>query len=462
MTAEFFEDEIDFSQYTRETDVTQGMRHLTTEQAVISILLNFPSALEDCESLKPEHFMNATMRMVFTEITRQQTGYDVISIGQALHGKVELPELVKISHYNDHSARSIGRHVAAIHSAHKSRKIFEIGNLAKEIALQDTPIQERVDRLSSACMELEDTEDFGEWISAHESAIKHLDLLERREAGENLGIDTGLTDLDHMLDGGLQRGNLVVIGARPSMGKSAIGLSIGLHISQTLSVGFISMEMSQDDISDRQAAILGCISISTIKQPKKGLQYDRIVESVEKSKSRKFFFSEQGGLNILQVRAKAKALKRRHGLDVLVIDYIGLMSGLNPKVSRAYQIEEISRGLKTLAKELDIVVICLAQVNRAAADKGNNPPSLHELRDSGAIEQDADVVGFIHRPIQAQPELGEAFANYGLLRIAKNRQGRCGDVHLFYAGEQTRFAAWSGSAPAKVTTNSSRGFGNGK
>jgi replicative DNA helicase len=127
------------------------------------------------------------------------------------------------------------------------------------------------------------------------------------------------------------------------------------------------------------------------------------------------------------------------------------MSGTDNKVSRAYQVEEISRGLKTLAKDLNIVVICLAQVNRGAADKGNTPPGLHELRDSGSIEQDADVVAFIHRAIVADPNLGSDWTNYALLRLAKNRQGRTGDLNLAYVGEQTKFGQWNGPAPSKAT-----------
>jgi replicative DNA helicase len=407
--------------------------------------------LEDCHSLSGEHFSSDLMRVIFEEIRRQQKAYDVVTIAQALGDSVEITELHKISTYNDHSPRGISRHVADLIEAHKSRKLYQLGEMAQELALEKSPVNERVDKVSAALMALEDHEDFGEWIDAHESAMRHLDLIEQREAGESLGMATGLHDLDEMLDGGLQRGNMVVIGARPAMGKSALGLTIGLEMARQYSVGFISMEMSRADVSDRQAAILGSVSISSIKRPSRGLQYDRIVEAVEKSKERQFFVVEQGGLNIMQVKSKAKALKRRKGLDVLIIDYIGLMAGMDSKVSRAYQIEEISRGLKTLAKELDIVVICLAQVNRGAADKGNQPPSLHELRDSGAIEQDADVVAFIHRPIQAQPDLGEDFAGYGLLRVAKNRQGRCGDVHMFYVADQTRFGQWSGPIPTKST-----------
>lgn len=196
-------------------------------------------------------------------------------------------------------------------------------------------------------------------------------------------------------------------------------------------------------------AMLGRVPLSTVIRPTKGdgLEWGRVLEGTDTAKRLNFRVSDQGGLNINQVRAKARNLKRLHGLNVLIVDYIGLMAGLDSKQSRAYQIEEISRGLKSLAKELDIVVVCLAQVNRGAAEKLTQPPSLHELRDSGAIEQDADVVAFIHRPIQANPEAGEQFRNYAQLRLAKNRQGRTGDVHLFYHGEITGFESWGGEPP---------------
>lgn len=430
----------------------------SAEMSVVSILLNYPAANDQCDKLAVEHFADKAMGILYGEIRRQSaSNYDLITVYEAVKDSVSFADIAAIRQYNDHSPRSFGRHVQKVIDSAKSRKLYAMSHMMQELAFDSAPIQDRIDRASSALLELEDKEDFGEWISAHESAIKHLELLEQREAGLVTGMESGLSDLDRLMDGGFQRGNLVVIGARPAMGKSAIGLTIGLHMAQKYSVGFISMEMSRADIADRQTAILGRVSISDVKQPKKGLQYDRVVEAVESSKRRNFFVVEQGGLNILQVKAKAKALKRRQGLDVLVIDYIGLMSGLDPKMSRAYQIEEISRGLKTLAKELDIVIMCLAQVTRGAADKGNVPPSLHELRDSGAIEQDADVVAFIHRPIQANPDIGEDFENYGLLRVAKNRQGRTGDVHLYYVGEQTYFGAWSGSPPVKTAVKGVKG-----
>ena len=143
---------------------------------------------------------------------------------------------------------------------------------------------------------------------------------------------------------------------------------------------------------------------------------------------------------------------------LLVVDYIGLMSGMDSKQPRAYQIEEISRGLKGLAKDLEITVVCLAQVNRGGVERVGQVPGLQDLRDSGAIEQDADVVAFIHRPIEAQPELGENFKNYALLRVAKNRQGRTGDVNLFYQGQFTSFESWAGAPPQNGIGSKSKGF----
>ena len=421
-----------------------------SEMAALSILMNYPPAFDECEKLLPEHFPTPWLRSIYAEVRKQHTAgqFDVISLSEALEGVVSLADIHAVRGYNDHS-RSIKKHVYQLITSAKSRKLYQLAGFIQTMAFEQTPIQDRIDSVASELQKLEDAEDFGEWIDAHESAIKHLEVLEQREAGTNTGIASGLYDFDELLDGGMHKGNLVVIGARPAMGKSAIALTMGLHMAQASCVGFISMEMSRTDISDRQVAILGSVPLSAIKRPKQGLQYDRVVESVELAKDRRFYVVEQAGLTINQVKSKAKALKRRKGLDVLIVDYIGLMSGTDSKVSRAYQIEEISRGLKNLAKELGIVVICLAQVNRGAADKGNTPPGLHELRDSGAIEQDADVVAFIHRPIMAQPELGADWQSYAVLRVAKNRQGRCGDVHLHYIGEQTKFSGWTGEIPSK-------------
>ena len=432
------------------------------EAAALSILINFPAAFDDVsDRLRPEHFAVDAHRVIYAELCRQMAagnGCDVMSIVDALNGVLEVSDVLQVASCNNHSARGISRHVQTLVDTFKARQLHGLSYKMAELAYETGPVQERIDRAQAELAKLDDVEQSDDWVDAHTAAIKHLDLLEQRQDGKLKGMPTGLQDFDELLDGGLSRGNLVVIGARPAMGKTALAMTIGLSMAQAQSVGFLSMEMPHSDVRDRQAAILSRASIGMIKRPQKGLEYDRIVDGVERAKTLRWFVSDKSGLNIMQVRSRARALKRRHGLDILAVDYIGLMSGMDSKQPRAYQIEEISRGLKGLAKDLDITVICLAQVNRGGVERVGQVPGLQDLRDSGAIEQDADVVAFIHRPIEAQPELGENFRNYALLRVAKNRQGRTGDVNLFYHGQFTSFESWAGPPPQKGIGAQSKGF----
>ena len=439
----------------------------SAEAIALSMLMQHPQAVDEVgDSLVPELFTLDLHKAIFAEWRRQSASgkpCDGISVATALAGVHELVDVMDVARCHDHSARTIGRYVTRLSELHQARCLHAMSYKMSELAFDTAPIADRIDRAQAEVAKLMPRDAETDWVDAYTASMEHLATIEEREAGTLSGLATGFYDLDEMLDGGMVRGNLVVIGARPAMGKTSFAMSIGLHMARTYAVGMFSMEMPHSDVRDRQAAILGRLQISAIKRPKKGLDYSQVVTAVELSRTLRWNVSDRSNLNILQVRSMARSLKRRKGLDVLIVDYIGLMAGLDSKQSRAYQIEEISRGLKSLAKELDIVVVCLAQVNRGAAEKAMTPPSLHELRDSGAIEQDADVVAFIHRPIQANPDVGEQFANYAQLRVAKNRQGRTGDVHLYYRGEMTAFESWDGPPPvAKVAAQpAGRGFDRG-
>lgn len=445
---------------------SDALRSEAAETAVLSILMAHPDAYDGvAESLQPALFTGPNNRAMFAVIRREIAAAkhpDVVTVAEALGGRMTVQEVHAVAISHDHSARGIKGMVDLLVERHKSRELHRIAAKLSEAAFDtDKPAQQRIDVALADLQKLEEVSSADDWVDAEEAALAHMEILEQRENGTVRGITTGLVDLDEMLDGGMQRGNLLVIGARPSMGKTALGMTIGLHAAHSHAVAMLSMEMPHADLRDRQLAILGRIPLSHLKRPKlHGLDYGRVVDAVERSKSLRFFATDKSGQNILQVRSKARTIKRKRGLDVLVVDYIGLMAGLNPKDSRAYQIEEISRGLKALAKELDIVVICLAQVNRGAMERTNSTPGLHDLRDSGAIEQDADVVAFIHRPIVAKPDAGERFQNYALVRVAKNRQGRTGDVHCHYHGECTRFDSWAGEVPGATTQQqpAKRGF----
>ena len=444
----------------------RALASLEAEASVLSALLLDNTAFDRVsDRLRAEHFTSDTYREIFTEVARQLSGgksCDVVTVFQAMGGKVELSELNDIAQYVPSTA-NLNRYADIIVERHQSRRLAAVAVEINGLAYDSTrDIAERVEAAQGQLAKLIGDAPRDEWIGAYEGMMHHAAVLEDRAEGRVRSWETGLSDLDEYLEGGLRPGGLYIIGARPSMGKTALGMTVGLHMAQDYSVGMLSMEMPHRELRDRMTAMLGRVPLSSVIRPTKGdgLAWDRVIDGTERAKLLNFRVSDQGGLNINQVRAKARNLKRLHGLNVLIVDYIGLMNGLDSKQPRAYQLEEISRGLKTLAKELDIAVVCLAQVNRKVEERIDATPALSDLRDSGAIEQDADVVMFVHRPIQSKPDLGDEWTHYAKLSVAKNRQGRCGYLSLFYQGDQTRFDNWGGEAPrvVKATRTTRRGF----
>ena len=424
------------------------------EAGVLGALLLDNNSLDRVvDRLRPEHFFNALNREVYAEICAQIAAgkqADVITVFQAMGQRIGLQDLNDLAQFVP-SAANLNRYADSVIERAKSRGLMlvagEINDLAQD---HSRSIEDRVDSAQGQLSKLIDDAPNDEWVSAYEGAIAHIEVLEARAEGKGVAWPTGLYDLDQIFEGGMRPGELVVIGARPSMGKTALAMTIGLHMASDYTVGMFSMEMPHSELRDRQAAILGRQSLSGIKRIHKDASWDPIIQGVEKAKKLNWYAYDKGGLNINQVRSKARNLKRLHGLNVLIIDYIGLMSGLDAKQQRAYQLEEVSRGLKNLAKELGIAVLCLAQVNRKVEERAESAPVLSDLRDSGAIEQDADVVMFVHRPIQQKPELGEGWKDYAKVTVAKNRQGRCGTLNLKYIGAQTRFDDWQGEPPSKA------------
>lgn len=433
------------------------------EASIVGALLLDNQAMDRVgDSLRPSDFFDQVLGTVFGEMQRQFTAgktWDAVTISHALGGSPSLPELVGLAQFVPSSA-NLRRYVELVRERSSSRALLGVSERIQVLAIDhDQPIEARVEQAQGELGKLLTDAPRDEWVAAYDGMVLHNEVLDARAEGRTTAMATSLADLDEYLEGGVRPGELIIIGARPSMGKTALAMTIGLGMAADYSVAMLSMEMPHVELRDRMTAMLGRVSLSSVKRPRRdgGLDWSRVVDGVEAAKSLNFFVTDQGGLTINQVRSKARNVKRLHGLNVLLVDYIGLMSGLDARAPRAYQLEEISRGLKTLAKELEIAVICLAQVNRKVEERADATPSLSDLRDSGAIEQDADVVMFVHRPIQAKPDLGAEFQHYAKLSIAKNRNGRCGVLSLFYQGDQTRFGAWSGPPPAGRSVRSHGG-----
>lgn len=439
---------------------------LDAEHSLIGALLLDNAAFDRVSDvLKPAYFFSEINRRVYAEIERQimaRQGCDVVTVGVALSNDIDMADLHAMAQFVPSSANVV-RYAHTVVERFKSRALLAVSANITELAQEHhRSIEERVDLAQAQLVKLVGDAPQDEWVGAADGMAEHVQVLEDRAAGKIKAIPTGLHDLDRMLSGGLRPGNLVIIGARPSMGKTALAMTIATHVAHDYSVGFLSMEMSHADLRDRLTASLGRVPLDTVLQPAargRELDWNNVIDGIEKAKLLNLHISDQGGLTINQVRSKARNLKRLRGIDLLVVDYIGLMNGLDARQQRSYQLEEISRGLKTLAKELGIAVLCLAQLNRKVEERTDHTPNLSDLRDSGAIEQDADVVLFVHRPIQTRPDMGDEWKYYARVIAAKNRQGRCGALNLNYIGEQTRFASWEGEAPTRRTTHTGGGAG---
>ena len=441
-----------------------AIANIEAEHCIIGGLLLDNGAMDRIgDKLKPEHFFTELNREIFTEIAHQIAigkQADICTVAAAMGDKTDLMTLNSLAQYVP-GAANIRRYSDIVIERFKSRALMTVSGEIMELAQDHSKsIDDRVEAAQGQLAKLIDDAPRDEWVSAYEGMVQHSTVLEARADGNIKTWPTGLDDLDDILEGGLRPGQLVIVGARPSMGKTALAMTVGVHMAEQFTVAMLSMEMPHGELRDRLTAMLGHVSLSSVKRPSRGdgLKWDRVVEGTEKAKRLNFYASDQGGLNINQVRSKARNIKRLHGLNVLIVDYIGLMNGLDSKQPRVYQLEEISRGLKTLAKELDIAVLCLAQVNRKVEERPDSMPNLSDLRDSGAIEQDADVVIFVHRPIQAKPDLGDEWKYYAKASVSKNRNGRCGVMSLSYIGEQTKFSGWAGESPQKTSAKPSRGM----
>jgi replicative DNA helicase len=255
------------------------------------------------------------------------------------------------------------------------------------------------------------------------------------------GLPTGFIDFDAKT-GGLRGGDLLIIAGRPSMGKSTLAINMAEHAALKegirASVAIFSLEMPAEQILTRMLSSVGSVNLSNIRSGKLSEDdWPRITGATKQLQDAKIFIDDTAALTPTELRARARRIKREHGLDLIVIDYLQLMSVPGTKENRATEISEISRGLKALAKEINCPVIALSQLNRGVEQRENKKPVMSDLRESGAIEQDADMILLIYRDEvynKETPKKGVAEID-----LAKHRNGETGDIRLTFRGANSRF-----------------------
>jgi replicative DNA helicase len=277
-------------------------------------------------------------------------------------------------------------------------------------------------------------------------AINTVEAFHQRQ-GMLSGIGTGFMDLDRMTTG-LHGGEMIVIAARPSMGKTSLAMNIAEHVSidERLPVGVFSLEMTADSLVLRMLCSRGRVNLRNVRE---GFLVDRdfpkLTSAAGKLAGAPLFIDDSSGLSILQLRAKARRMHQQYGIKLFVIDYLQLLHSTARRAeNRQQEIADISSGIKALAKELEVPIIVLSQLNREIEREKGRPPRLSDLRESGAIEQDADVVGLLYKPKQGgddednAPAVEEEAVPVNLL-LAKQRNGPTGDVNLTFLKSYTRF-----------------------
>jgi replicative DNA helicase len=279
------------------------------------------------------------------------------------------------------------------------------------------------------------------------SAITQIEDFHQRQ-GLLTGVATGFTDLDKMTSG-LHAGEMIVIAARPSMGKTSLAMNVAEHVAieQKLPVGVFSLEMTSESLVLRMLCSRSRVNLRNVRDGFLAERdFPKLTGAAGKLASAPLFIDDSSGLSILQLRAKARRMAQQHGIKLFVIDYLQLLHSTARRAeNRQQEIADISNGIKSLAKELEVPIIVLSQLNRELEKDKNRKPRLSDLRESGAIEQDADVVGLLYKPSSGDDDdsstsTGEEQDAVAVnLLIAKQRNGPTGDVNLTFLKSFTRF-----------------------
>ena len=427
------------------------------ERAVIGACLLNPTEVMPLimTMVEPEYFYLAGHRVIFQEMIHLMDALqscDPVTLQQRLHDRdlleevggaaylAELVSMVPTTAHAEHYARIvIDKYVArqAIEVAHEG-----ITNGFDNPALADwlPGFQQRVLDLGAR--------NRVESVAAPEFVRGSMDRIERWHAnpGQIIGIPTGFRDLDRIL-GGMQDGNMIVIAARPRVGKTSLAMNIVENVAcgqNPLGVGVFSMEMTTDELSDRLITSMARVSLRRIQAGgARDQDFNQLTESAARLARANIHIDDTAAQRISQIRARARRMKLQHGIRLAVIDYLQLAhpSQRTKGQSREQEVSDISAGCKAMAKELKIPVIVLSQLNRKVEERQGGRPRLSDLRESGSIEQDADVVGFLDRPEVNIEDEDERQAERGkaTLIIAKQRNGPTGDVELTFRDEYMRF-----------------------
>jgi replicative DNA helicase len=418
------------------------------EQSILGAILIDKDAVNTVsESIHPEHFYNPTNALVFEAMLQLHDArkpIDLLTLTASLK-KMKLAEKVESSYLTElvdavPTTAHLASYIQIVKESFLKRSLIHTGTELSEMGYQENKeVNELLDKAESSLFSIAQgsmTRGFVPIKDTLSESFDRIDELHRR--GEGLrGVGTGFVDADNLLSG-LQKSNLIILAARPGQGKTAMVLNIAQHIAvkEKKPVGIFSLEMSKEELVDRLLVAQADVDAWRFKTGKLAdSDYVKLSDAMGELGDSPIFIDDTPGLSLTEMRSKARRLQLEHNVSLIIVDYLQLVDPGRRYENRVQEVSVVSQSLKNLARELNVPVLSASQLSRAVEHRGEKKPQLADLRESGAIEQDADVVMFLYRP---DNEITSHTIPTKLL-IAKHRNGPTGEIDLLFRGDRIKF-----------------------
>ena len=425
--------------------------NMEAEQAVLgSLLIDRDAIIRVASYLNGTDFYqpsNGDVYGAIIDLYNRREPTDVVTLTDELARRSKLDHIGGIAYLTSllsvvPTAVHIEYYARIVERTATLRRLIDAGSKVVSVGYRsDVDTDEALDEAERAIFEVSQSRSTGDFQTIATVIDRFFDTISelQEHRGKIVGVPTGYVDLDR-LTGGLQRSDLIILAARPSVGKTALalGMAYGAAIQHKRTVGLFSLEMSADQLVQRLLSTETGVDSHRLRlgQIDDG-EWDRISRAFGKLSEANVFIDDSAALSVMDVRTKARRLQAEHGVDLIVIDYLQLMSSKRTD-NRVQEISEISRGLKQLARELNVPVIALSQLSRAVETRSDHRPMLSDLRESGSIEQDADVVMLIYREEIYDPNTEKK--GIAEVHVAKHRNGPVGTISLRFFDRTARFA----------------------
>ena len=427
---------------------------IEAEQSVVGAMLMDKDAITTAgEIISGDDFYQASYGVIFDsmiELFNEGKPVDLITLQERLKEKDVPEEIASLEFVRDlvtavPTSANVKYYAQIVADKSVMRKMIKLNEEIENMCyVGKEPLESIMEQTEKSMFQLLQRRTTGEYVPIKQVVLNALDKIEKasKSKGTVTGIPTGFIDLDYKLSG-FQPSDFILIAARPSMGKTAFVLNIAQYMAfkKNKAVAIFSLEMSKEQLVNRLFSLESQVDAQSLRTGNmKDSDWEKLIEGAGVIGQSKLIIDDTPGISISELRSKCRKYKLEHGLDIIIIDYLQLMTGSVGKSSesRQQEVSDISRQLKGLARELNVPVVSLSQLSRAVESRPDKRPMLSDLRESGAIEQDADVVMFIYRDEYYNKD--SEFKKQAEIIIAKQRNGPVGTVNLAWLGEYTKFA----------------------